>query len=157
MIFLAPQQKSPAARGECVCGRCGYTGSHFQRPPRRRQGTHGPFSQRAETALEFEHRALASEQPSLGQHCSPPCMGKGPINPGLKIACLTPPGQLAAAGGDPFQRYKKVATKKRISPQHWRMERVHPAGQGRDSSPRKKTSSCGQGAIQIQSGHCGVE
>ena len=88
MIFLAPQQKSPAARGECVCGRCGYTGSHFHRPPRRRQGTHGPFSQRAETALEFEHRALASEQPSLGQHCSPPLHGEGPHKSGPKN-CLS--------------------------------------------------------------------
>ena len=49
-------------------------------------GTWAVF-QRHEAALELEHRACVTEQPYSGVHCSPR-MGKGLINPALKIACF---------------------------------------------------------------------
>ena len=62
---------------------------------------------RDDTALEVEQRARVTEQPCLGIHCSPH-MGRGLLNPGLKIAVSHLPGQLAVAGGDPFSAVKTI-------------------------------------------------
>ena len=51
-------------------------------------GTWAVF-QRHEAALELEHRVCETEQSYSGVHCSPR-MGKGLINPALKIVRFTP-------------------------------------------------------------------